>query len=166
MPLLLQVPSHCLQRIQSSYLQFSVQGIGLEVPEENSDSTHGVGAANQTQATASLTDTKPGPGSLIYACKELEKLSWGCLGWEGWVGWYRFGGSQAGLCGFNFFLTGKERGWRKMKSQHVCCLHLVLLWLLNLSFSMHLDKATDSDNSLSSPPDLYYGCEILCARDK
>lgn len=65
-----------------------------------------------------------------------------------------------------FFLQGRKDGGGKKKSQHACCLHLVLLWLLNLSFSVHLDKATDSDNSLSSPPDLYYGCGILCARDK
>lgn len=52
MPLPLKVPSHRLQRLWSSCLQFLVQGIGLEVPEENSDSTQEVGAANQTQATA------------------------------------------------------------------------------------------------------------------
>lgn len=59
-------------------------------------------------------------------------------------------GSQAGWCDFYFFfLQGRKAGGGKKKSQHVFCLHLILLWLLNLSFSVHLDKATDSDNSLS-----------------
>lgn len=37
---------------------------------------------------------------------------------------------------------------------------------LNLPFFMNLDTAVDLDNSVSSSPDLYYGCGNLCVRDK
>lgn len=96
--------------------------------------------------------------------KKTREVVWGCLGWEGWVLVQR-GHRLAGVT-FIFVLQGRKAGGGKKKWQHVFCRYLILLWLPNLSFSVHLDKATDSDNSLSSPPDLYYGCEILCARDK
>lgn len=41
LPFPLEVPSHSVQMLQSTYLLFSLKGIGLEVPEEKCDSTQG-----------------------------------------------------------------------------------------------------------------------------
>lgn len=111
MPLPVKVPSHRLQRLWSSYLQFLVQGIGLEVPEENSDSTQEVGAANQTQATAKSHRHKAWSRLPNLCMKRIREVVLGLSG----VGGMGTGSERHRLAGVTlvFFLTGKERRWRK-----------------------------------------------------
>lgn len=118
MPLPLKVPSHRLQMLRSSYLQFSLQGIGLEVPEEKSDSTQGVGAANQTSFCSKSHRHKAWSRLPDLCMKRTREVVLGVSGVGGMS--TSSEGSQADWCDFCFFSYREGKGMEERRNCNSC----------------------------------------------